>query len=284
MDTDFKNFSEWKIRIEEFFVRIIWEKYQCVSVQPSNIQKEKECVICNFLKTNGYKGNDLKMEDWVVFKNNHLESLYVYNRHEFKKHNQKIYQLLQLSKSRPNKVFLSDGFEMPDIKHVHFYLRQTDLAALPLINDIKNERFIEPLIDSSEGNVSVLKNYIRSGVVIKSNSHYWISECYNHLEELIGASFSLGKYPYLNLVCWFEVDCWFLIVFPRVVQKSTHYYRQGADRIEIIPQACEICGLFVIKNELIFNNLSEEIIREIYSEISFNYNHLMEVMKNFKLE
>lgn len=264
------------IKVDDFFVRLRFNENRGQTIQPTDIHKEKTCRLCKLIKDTK-KNSATILKDWLIFED---EYIVVKSMHNFKNHNQKIFQLLDCCKQIKGKALLSDGFMYPEVKLTHSYFHISDVCSIPLYTDVKRDNFLKAIDERAEGKIWILKNYIRSGFYLQSKSSLWISEYFYKLENIIGTNYSLGKYPYLNIVCWYQNENWNLVVFPRVVQKSSHYYRFGKDQIRIFPQAYEISGLFILEDEYYFDILSAEIIKEIFSEISFSYTHMKEIVKH----
>lgn len=193
-----------------------------------------------------------------------------------------VFQMLSAARKMDRYVILCDGIYYPDGLKRHFYMQVINQNSLPLEEQYDNAKYL--IAKSDKGEVFITQNAIKNAVVIVSDDYEWIADVYFDCEKLLGRSYSLSKFPYLNLISWYKNGKWVFIIFPRVVQKPIEYYEKGDGQYKIIPGALEMSGVFSVDLEKYFNNLNAKIISNIYTQISFGFNHLLKVIEPLKVK
>ena len=77
-----------------------------------------------------------------------------------------------------------------------------------------------------KGDVYLRETSERAAIVIKSVSAEWIFHVYLEIEKILGRSYSLSKYPFINCFTYKNKNDYYLVVFPRVVHKTNAILRQ----------------------------------------------------------
>lgn len=199
------------------------------------------------------------------------------------KHNRKVrtgrvFDILLFSERLKDCIVMSDGLDIPLKSNYHFYMHLINKQSLPIEKDCKNNRLLEEIYSCEDGYVGLLKNYLRGAILIKSHNKQWLANVYFEIEKLLGRSYVNDKLPYLNIMAWKNDKGWNLIIIPRVVQHPTQYYERDQRKINIASGSIEMGGVFSVSLEKDFENLSSEIIADIYSQVSYRYNHLKEII------
>jgi hypothetical protein len=247
----------------------------------SDIHSKASCSLCKLLNTS--------MDDTIYFNDRFSivhnpfspfsSHFYLVDRmHRISGKPDVVFQMLSAAREMDRYVILCDGIYFPDELKRHFYMHVVSQNSFPLEEeyDIESSKYL--IAKSDKGEVFVSKNVIKNALVIVSDDYEWIADVYFDCEKLLGRSYSLSKFPYLNLISWYKNGKWVLVIFPRVVQKTTEYYEKGDGQYKIIPGALEMSGVFSVDFEKYFDNLNVEIISNIYTQISFGFNHLLEVI------
>ncbi len=211
-----------------------------------------------------------------IFKNN---KLLVADKHFRKKDYEKIKDILLLAKIYNDSVVLCDGMTYPDGIKRHFYLPVLPKYYFSLIEQINSGACVNLFFKDNNIEISLLEKQIRSAIIVKSKNYIWIFNVYLELEKLLGRSYSLSKYPYINFSSYYNNDEFVFIIFARVVQKPLQYYNSSLEQIKVIPGAQELMGMFVVGNVLYYNNLTEYSVKSIYEQISYSHSSLTEIIK-----
>ncbi len=262
----------------------LWNKNQIVrGVEGS----EKHCSVCGALNESSVQileyDTNYRLIPIVdsIFKSHFLM---VDNHHKTKRDNGRIYHILSQSEQFSNYLLLCDGIDYPNGEKKHFYLHLIKKNQLAIENGTNYRPKRTQILKEQQGEVFLVNSHMHSGIVIQSSKYKWIADVYFGLEKTLGREYSLGKFPYVNLIVWYSNNMWVINIFPRVVQKPRQYYEQRNDALRIIPGSFEMAGAFVVNNENNFVLLNEEVLRDIYSQISYNSSHLLDILNTFKYD
>ncbi len=241
------------------------------------------CSICARLDAKDKSYKRVLSDKYAII--NHLQSVFkkyvlaVDKTHYRKKDIEKVKNILSIAQIYKGSVVLSDGISFPDEVKRHFTIQILKKDYFPLTNDIDSGVCLSSVFADENIEISLLKKQIRSAFVIKSKNYQWIFNVYLELEKLLGRSYSLSKYPYINYCSYCNNDEYVLVIFPRVVQKPVQYYDSSPGKIKIFPGALELMGMFIVNDSLYYNNLTEESVKSIYEQISYSFSSLTDIFK-----
>lgn len=245
--------------------------------------KIENCTLChnstqgNTVPLPGFKDYNALYNIDSIFNNHHIIS---HIQHKKRNSIANIFNFLSIAKKHSEYSILSDGFYIPNFKKSHNYFHLLKREQLPIEKDLESDIFKHTINKSSSGQINILKNYLRSGIVITSMSMEWVEKIYFAIEKIFGRSYMLGKMPYFNLICSYNNKEWTLIIFPRIVQRPTQYYEiNNMAKIKIVPGAIEMGGIFPVSSEKEAIKLTPDLIKNIYTQVSYSFNHLMELLK-----
>lgn len=241
----------------------------------------KDCYFCKKLNNSNEKIPQLHGEYFVlqIPYSFFLKQFLVFDyKHKRKVRTGRIFDILFFAEQFKEYIVISDGLDIPLKDNYHFYMQLINQQSLPIEKDCKNDKLLYEIFKCEDGYVGLLNNYLRGTVIIRSKNKQWIANIYFEIEKLLGRSYTFGKSPYLNVIGWKNDNEWELVIFPRVVLRPTQYYEQGRGKINIVPGAIEMGGVFFMSEASNLDNLSSEIITDIYSQVSYSFNHLKEII------
>ena len=246
----------------------------------------RACDFCDIVKTTTqYTQNQIQNKYIVktikhsIFQN---YSLVVDLKHHRHKDIEKVKDMLIIANDHSNMVVLCDGISYPDGEKRHFYLRLIHQQYLNIVDSITKGKNIVPFFERIKGDVYLRETSERAAIVIKSVSAEWIFHVYLEIEKILGRSYSLSKYPFINCFTYKNKNDYYLVVFPRVVHKPMQYYDSSSSQIKIIPGALELSGLFITDSEFSFQNLNKDSIKGIFEQISYSFTNLMGIIAPLK--
>ncbi|MCA1760382.1 MAG: DUF4922 domain-containing protein, partial [Bacteroidales bacterium] len=76
---------------------------------------------------------------------------------------------------------------------------------------------------------------------------------------------------------------WRVIIFPREKLRPSRFYEEGENQFVVSPAAVELGGVMVLPRQKDFEAISNQIISEIYDEVtlpSSGFEHLINSAKN----
>jgi hypothetical protein len=87
----------------------------------------------------------------------------------------------------------------------------------------------------------------------------------------------------MNILCFFKKEEWRVIIFPREKLRPSHFYKEDKNQVVVSPAAVELGGVMVLPRQKDFGAISNQIISEIYNEVtipSFGFEHLTKSVSN----
>ena len=83
----------------------------------------------------------------------------------------------------------------------------------------------------------------------------------------------------MNLLGSYERNAWRIIIFPRQRHRPSVYFLPGNERILISPGLVEMGGIIVTPVSKDFDIVNEELIGEIYSEVSVDEETIQKILE-----
>ncbi|TLX78449.1 DUF4922 domain-containing protein [Labilibacter sediminis] len=250
------------------------------SVKLFHSVRKKNCYFCNTIKKPPYKM--LKFRNYLIAPcessviSNHFMVFDVNHKTNVK--TTRIFDILLLAEKFKQYLVVYDGFDIVDNGKSHCFFHLLGQNSLSIQNECANTELQYKLHESQAGYLSIVKNKLRGVLVIKSKCKQWVEEVYFEIEKLLGRSYTLGKRPFVNVYCWLIDDIYNVAIIPRVVKNPTQYYLNRDKRINISFGAIEMGGLISITDESDMDKISKEVLMDMYSQVSYTYNHLQKIM------
>ncbi len=274
------------LKVGDFDIQIILVSKSLENMQRLKLQSNKDCDLCSFLSGANINSRfELNQKYQIVpvtasiFKSIILAIDTKHHRH---KDIEKVKDVLSLARKYENSIVFSDGVYYPDGIKRHFYLSVINKMYFPIIEEVSDQQKLDSIFNDLNGEVLLINNHVRSGIVIQSQNYEWIFHVYLEIEKLLGRSYSLSKYPFINCFAYKKEKQFQLIIYPRVVHKPTQYYDTSTAQIRVVPGVIQMSGIFITDSELSFKNLNIDSIKSVYEQISYSFTNLKEVLKPLK--
>lgn len=159
------------------------------------------------------------------------------------------------------------GASAPD--HAHFQV--VTKGMMPIDNELDKhiKRCGQLLVEKSDSQLFVLRNYIRNGFVIRSNEASQAFELFKKVYHSLPVNPGDPE-PSMNIFGYYKDGRWTVAVIPRRQHRPWQYSAEGEDRMLLSPGAADIGGLFIIPLEKDFKRISPELLRDVYQQVCFN--------------
>ncbi len=224
--------------------------FLCTSNQP--IEQETILWESNYKK----KQYKVQINPYPIFKRHLTISLM-----EHKPQICYFYDMMELAHQLPEHVIMFNGegcgASAPD--HMHF--QATLQCELPLCAELETRK--DDGVYSCYGSYNELWMDNRSGrQLIYARAKIFDS-------SVIWDMFMALKQWRRNALCWYKDSTWHFVWFPRTLSRPK-CYGDAEGQFLVSPAAVEYGGVWVLPRKEDFENLSSEIISEIYKELSCN--------------
>jgi Domain of unknown function (DUF4922) len=157
------------------------------------------------------------------------------------------------------------GASAPD--HLHFQACSIDI--LPIIPEIETwER--KALQKNSHVEVFTLRNYRLNQLIARGTVRAELTSWFDStLSRLARFSEEAGE-PMINLIAYFDLEKWTIILFPRSKHRPSCYYAESDARLMVSPAAIDLAGVLVVPREEDYNRITAEDLERIYAEVTLS--------------
>jgi hypothetical protein len=171
------------------------------------------------------------------------------------------------------------GASAPD----HFHFQAGNRGFLPIEFELENleKMHSEVLVHNRGLKIFAVKNYLRRFLCLVSSNQTELLNAFQRVYSSLPGN--NGNEPMLNILCFFEKGEWRVIIFPREKLRPSHFYEKGEKQVVVSPAAVELGGIMVLPREKDFEVVSNQIISEIYNEVTLpfpGFEHLIKSVSN----
>ncbi len=87
--------------------------------------------------------------------------------------------------------------------------------------------------------------------------------------------------PMLNIIAYSESGEWIIHILPRKLHRPAQFFSEGNDKLLVSPASVDLGGVIITPREEDFNNLDREKVTDIFTQVCFNENELIELVKRY---
>lgn len=246
--------------------------------------KNRKCFLCLENLPEDQKG--VLFEDELIILCNPAP---IFNEHFTISHlehtPQRIYKniekMLRLSELCNNKytIFYNGprcGASAPD----HFHFQACPSNELLSEKDIINNLDKFPLLKENK-NIKIHRseNYLRNVLILISKDIQAISDefrlIYGYLQNL---NSNYNEEPMMNLFSLKRGEDFYLVLFPREKHRPSFYFLEGEENMLVSPGLVDMSGIIITPLQKDFERINHNIIRQIYTEVSYNSEKFKELV------
>ncbi len=159
----------------------------------------------------------------------------------------------------------SSGASAPD--HLHFQAGTRSFIPIDFDYAAVKGRLGRALCVSEKLKVHAIDGYLRRFIGIESADKDVLIGAFNRLYERWHASGGGQEEPMMNILVFLDPGGWRLILFPRAKHRSSHYFREGEERILLSPGGVDLGGTCTIPAKEDFDRITRDDIVEIFEEV-----------------
>lgn len=160
------------------------------------------------------------------------------------------------------------GASAPD--HFHFQLGTRDF--IPLLSDYKNILKIAGTLLKHENNYykyavnDGMRKFFLMASTDKTDILNGFERLYKNYQRISGTN----EEPMLNMLLYYVEDKFLLFIFPRSKHRPDCFYREGDTKLLVSPASVDMAGVIILPREEDFNRINENLIENIYDEVSLS--------------
>ena len=125
------------------------------------------------------------------------------------------------------------------------------------------------------------KGYLRGIITLKGMNRKEMTGIFDRIYTGM-AEIQTGKpEPMLNIIAYSESGEWIIHILPRKLHRPAQFIREGSDKMLVSPASVDLGGVIITPREEDFNHLNRERITDIFTQVCFDENELIELVKRY---
>ncbi|MGB9663862.1 MAG: DUF4922 domain-containing protein [Ignavibacteria bacterium] len=172
------------------------------------------------------------------------------------------------------------GASAPD----HFHFQACPADELPAEKDFLNHPDKFQIL--KESNNVILRfitkeNYLRNVFIFSSKDKISLINQFKNFYNALQKISETVSEPMMNLFALMRNDDYYIVIFPREKHRPDCYFAEGEANMLISPGLVDMCGMLVTPLQKDFERINEEIIRQVYFEVSLStskFQNLLEIL------
>ena len=116
----------------------------------------------------------------------------------------------------------------------------------------------------------------RSAIVLLSDNRDSMRKAFEDILNRFTSPLDEDGEATLNLMAFYQPQCWIVVIFPRKAHRPACYFEQGERRFTISPGAVDMAGLIITPVPDDYQRLDDGKLAEIFNEVSCDPHELRE--------
>ena len=126
---------------------------------------------------------------------------------------------------------------------------------------------------------------MRKIIFIESTDKKEIEKTFHSIYNIYEKQSSSQPEPMMNIVCSFDLEFgWSVIIFLRNKHRPEVFYKDGPEKLLISPAAIDLGGIVVTPREEDYQKIDEDILRQIFNEVSLDEKKFSQLEKDVRRE
>lgn len=202
------------------------------------------------------------------------------NSHTDQKIQGRIADMMKLTKDLEEYTLFYNGPKCGASAPDHMHFQAGNRGFMPIEEDIHNAK-TEVVVNAGKGELCLVKGLAQSCFLIRTTDVEAGAVLFGQLYAVLNIPEGEIE-PMLNVLCWFEKETWYLVVFPRKQHRPTCYFAEGDANILISPASVDMGGVFITPLEKDFEKISADDIKTILDEVCLSEAEAEEIANKLK--
>ncbi len=158
------------------------------------------------------------------------------------------------------------GASAPD--HLHFQAGSKGFMPMDDEFHLLRIEFGEELYSDDGILITGVDDGLRKFLTMESISYDMMIEWFRKIINVLNTENPSESESMMNIIAGYDEEFgWQIAIFVREKHRSTHYFREGENRILLSPASVDLAGCCITPDENSFDKVNENTIREIFSEV-----------------
>ena len=213
---------------------------------------------------------------YPIFKNHYTLPLIKHNKQEI---NSYLIQFFDITKKLENFVIFYNGpkcgASAPD--HMHFQaIPQNTVSLFDFCNKEMLKNNSNHILYTSK-TIKCFNSALSNFIYIESND---LTKAINSFKLIYNIlPIHENEYePRLNILARYYNNNWQIIIIPRKKHRPKEFFYEDTKQIKISPASIDFAGVIIIPNTSNFKSINANIIKEIYSQLTYNSSEFLEII------
>ena len=157
------------------------------------------------------------------------------------------------------------GASAPD--HHHFQLGDRSFIPIDFDHAAARERWGRTIYSTGALNVVAVNGYLRPFMSFESRDRELLVRAFDRLYDRWVPWSKADDEPMMNILVFLDPTGWRVIIIPRSKHRSSHYFREGGEKLLVSPGAVDLGGTCMVPRREDFDRITRDDIAEIFGEV-----------------
>ena len=184
--------------------------------------------------------------------------------------------MLNLAEAIPDFLIFYNGPQCGASAPDHFHFQAGNKGFLPIETDFADRKFVRLISKKTGIEVWHWTGYLRGIMTLRGTIKEKLIQAFNHFFEKFSAFQPDKPEPMLNILAYHYPDGWVIHIIPRTLHRPIQFFAKGEKQILLSPAAVDFGGVIITPREEDFNKISASDIKDIFSQVCFEENELLD--------
>jgi hypothetical protein len=166
------------------------------------------------------------------------------------------------------------GASAPD----HFHFQAGSKGFLPIEKDFQQKTSCKLFKKTDDVTIYKWVDYIRAVVTFQSNQKDKLCVLFYEFCSRYAKLQPAENEPMMNIIAYWEDETWVVHLFPRILHRPSHYFKEGEKQLLLSPASVDLGGVLITPREEDFLKITAEQVADIFSQVCLDNRTLLELI------
>jgi len=175
--------------------------------------------------------------------------------------------MLDLAAKLKDFVFFYNGPKCGASAPDHLHFQAGNKGFLPIENDFPNSVCCHKVRQIGNVNIFHWPDYQRGIITLSGKEKNGLIDCFNQIYNKLQILQRNETEPMLNILASYEVGCWIIHIFPRILHRPAQYFETGQGQILLSPAAVDMGGVLITPRKEDFIKMTKQDVIDIFGQV-----------------
>jgi len=172
------------------------------------------------------------------------------------------------------------GASAPD----HFHFQAGDKFFMPIDKDYDNliHKCSFPVFENSGIKITAIDDSLRKMISFECGNKELLESSLNKFMDCYQSFTEATEEAMMNVLAFHNEGLWRIIIMLREKHRSSHYFREGDDKIMLSPASVDLGGVCITPLEKDFKKIDTNTLKEIFTEVFISRQKLENLASRLK--